>query len=117
MKIPVLTPQQNVRLAGVPTSGRRLYLKVIDGTASPREAIRSMCYECMSYDREEIRNCRSTGCPLHAYRPDSDGQNPVDPAEFRAQDRRSAPDATIRTSSAGKNPKTGRARIPANVKS
>lgn len=40
-----------------------------------KEAINEMCKECI-YDpyqkgtwREQVRDCRSTGCPLHPFRP------------------------------------------------
>lgn len=64
-----LTPAQMRRFSGVPDSAQQIYLRAIKGEASPRQAIKSMCLECMDYDRVEIAGCTSTACPLNRYRP------------------------------------------------
>jgi len=47
------------------------YERAISGRASPRQAIKAFCLECVDYDNavEEIRLCTDGGCPLYAYRP------------------------------------------------
>lgn len=36
---------------------------------SLRKSIDAMCYECMGYQREEIKICSSPNCPLYLIRP------------------------------------------------
>ena len=59
-----------------PIKSVKLLTKVYIGTASPRQAIKAKCQECMGFHNApaEIRNCTSPTCPLFAYRPYTDGQ-------------------------------------------
>lgn len=43
--------------------------KALAGTASPRQAIKAMCLECVGYIRADVASCQITDCPLHKYRP------------------------------------------------
>lgn len=54
------------------TITRRLYLRVLDGNATARTAIRVMCYECMGWQRREVARCTATACPLWQFRPGRD---------------------------------------------
>lgn len=65
------TPEAKVtkRRADMPCSCRRLYDKVVAGTASPRQAIKSFCLECMGWNRKEVAACNAVACPLFRYRP------------------------------------------------
>lgn len=55
----------------VPELRRHLFVRTIDGSASPRQAIKAMCQQCVGYEdvQEAIRGCQSSRCPLWAYRP------------------------------------------------
>ena len=46
-----------------------LFKRANEGTASPREAIKVMCLECMWMDTKAIKECTATDCPLWKYRP------------------------------------------------
>ena len=56
-------------LRTVPASAHGIVEKALQGTASPRGAIKACCLTCTHFDRDEIRSCRVILCPLHAYRP------------------------------------------------
>jgi len=45
------------------------YLAAVSGKASPRNAIKSFCIECMGYKRSEVTDCTTIECPLNLYRP------------------------------------------------
>jgi len=45
------------------------YLAAVSGKASPRNAIKAFCIECMGYARGEVTNCDTIDCPLNLYRP------------------------------------------------
>jgi len=40
-----------------------------EGTASPRQAIKAFCLECVGHVRKDITNCTAQQCPLYKYRP------------------------------------------------
>ena len=78
MKIPVKTQTQkpksrqeqiDERLAQIPESQQKGYLKAVHGKGSPRSAIKAFCCECVAYDRIEVTLCTDLGCPLYLYRP------------------------------------------------
>jgi len=56
------------RLAQIPESQRRIYAKAI-ARKSMAAAVKSFCYECVGYAREEVKVCSNLGCPLWMYRP------------------------------------------------
>jgi len=56
------------RLAQIPESQQRIYQKAVQ-RKSMAAAVKSFCYECMGYQREEVKVCSDLGCPLWAYRP------------------------------------------------
>lgn len=45
------------------------YLSAVSGKATPRNAIKAFCIECMNYVRSEVTNCDTIDCPLNLYRP------------------------------------------------
>jgi hypothetical protein len=53
----------------IPKKYRTNYISSIGGTASPREAIKAFCLECMGYNAAEIKRCETIHCPLNLYRP------------------------------------------------
>lgn len=56
----------------VPESARRLYSQAIRGKASPRQAIKAKCQNCMGYEEFRVRIAECTAeatCPLWPYRP------------------------------------------------
>jgi hypothetical protein len=65
------------RALQMPQSRRGIYLRSAAGTAPPRTAIKAFCLECMGWQREEVRLCTATACPLWLYRPYR-GQAPVE---------------------------------------
>lgn len=66
-----MTPKQMAAVDRVPASTKALLERVFNRDASPREAIKAKCQECMGYTdvANAIRNCSSQTCPLLAYRP------------------------------------------------
>ncbi len=46
--------------------------KAFTKKASPRAAIKAFCLHCVGYERNEVTNCTSLGCPLWHYRPYQD---------------------------------------------
>jgi hypothetical protein len=54
---------------GMPKLYQSGYERAINGKASPRQAIKAQCLECVGYERNEITNCTDTDCPLYCYRP------------------------------------------------
>lgn len=69
MKLAVLSPAAQRRLSGVPPRFRAKYVAALAGKASPREAIKIMCLECVGYVSADVAGCTSDACPLHKYRP------------------------------------------------
>lgn len=57
-----------------PESVKNSLAHAFSGSASPRKAIKVFCLVCVGYDRSEVKNCSSWGCPLWAYRPFQDKQ-------------------------------------------
>jgi hypothetical protein len=42
----------------------------VDDKGEPiSKAIRYFCYECMGWQKSEVRNCTAPNCPLFPYRP------------------------------------------------
>lgn len=54
---------------GMPKLYQHGYERALRGKASPRQAIKAFCLECVGYERNEITQCTDTGCPLYRYRP------------------------------------------------
>ena len=48
---------------------RKNYLAVVEGKASPRNAIKAFCIECQGYQRKEVTKCNVIDCPLNLFRP------------------------------------------------
>jgi hypothetical protein len=57
------------KLAETPPRFKVLALKVLEGRVTPRQAIKAKCLDCMGYIIKDIRNCPSTTCELHRFRP------------------------------------------------
>ncbi len=53
----------------MPKIYKNCYLSAVSGKASPRDAIKAFCIECMGYVCGEVTNCDSIECPLNLYRP------------------------------------------------
>jgi len=55
----------------IPNAFRALYIKVLEGRASPRQVIKAKCQECMGHEAvyTRVRECPSSGCPLWLMRP------------------------------------------------
>lgn len=54
---------------GIPKLYQGGYERAVCGKASPRQAIKLQCLECVGYERDEITRCTDTGCALYHYRP------------------------------------------------
>jgi hypothetical protein len=80
-------PDRATRLAAhVPPRYRQMYGRALRGELSPRAAIKAKCYECCAWERfdggeDRIGRCAVTGCPLHAYRPFQNAQEPAQARE------------------------------------
>ena len=53
----------------MPAIYRKNYLAAVSGKATPRNAIKAFCIECMGFVRSEVTNCDVIDCPLNLYRP------------------------------------------------
>lgn len=56
------------RRADMPKAYRGIYDKAMGG-ASKAAAIHAFCLECVGWDRNAVKRCMSTPCPLFPYRP------------------------------------------------
>lgn len=56
------------RLLEMPVSCRHGYLRAMLGK-SPTAAIKAFCLMCVSWEREGVKGCTATACPLFPYRP------------------------------------------------
>ena len=57
------------RLEACPRSSKRLLVSCWEKKASPRQAIKAICAECVGYDRESVAGCTAYACPLWNLRP------------------------------------------------
>ncbi len=57
----------------IPKVYQNNYQKAMRGR-SHAAAIKACCLECVSYQREEVRLCVDSGCPLWPYRPFQDSK-------------------------------------------
>ena len=46
-----------------------LFERVYRGTASPRQAMKAKCLECVGFDTKAIVECTAAECPLYDFRP------------------------------------------------
>ena len=58
-----------ITLKNAPVSAKKTLERAFDGSASPRQAIKAKCLECLGFDRKAITDCTGYSCPLWAYRP------------------------------------------------
>ena len=72
------------RLSEMPKSSMRAYLLAVSGR-SLRAAVKAFCAECVCWERDEVRRCTGTDCPLWAVRP------------FQRKRRKGTDDATGQT--------------------
>ncbi len=56
------------RLAQMPESYRNCYRKAVSGK-SKAAGLKSLCLECVGWQRTEITDCTDEGCPLWPYQP------------------------------------------------
>lgn len=52
---------------------RTIMLRAFEGEASPRQAIKAQCLQCVGYERESITHCTGYSCPLWKLRPYQNG--------------------------------------------
>ena len=53
----------------IPVKYRPLFLKCLNGLASPRQAIKMQCLTCVRFESKDVAGCPAERCPLHRYRP------------------------------------------------
>ncbi|KKL15481.1 hypothetical protein LCGC14_2505180 [marine sediment metagenome] len=53
----------------MPRIYKNCYIAAVSGKATPRNAIKAFCVECMNYVRSEVTDCDTIECPLNLYRP------------------------------------------------
>ena len=68
MSRPLSADQQHY-LSTLPASVQRTLSRALEGSTSPRQAIKAMCLVCSNFQRSEITLCAMSRCPLHVYRP------------------------------------------------
>lgn len=56
-------------LENVPESAKGIVERAFRKTGPKSNAIKAHCLTCTGFDRELVRNCPVTLCPLHNYRP------------------------------------------------
>jgi hypothetical protein len=66
---PATKSRQAAYLRHIPTKSRGIVGKAFGKSCSPRQAIKAKCLDCSGFDREEVRLCRVTVCPLWPWRP------------------------------------------------
>jgi hypothetical protein len=66
-----LTAKQTAHLEKIPAHYRESLRKAYTAESSAKQAIRTKCYECFSWEGVVlgVRECTSALCPLYAYRP------------------------------------------------
>jgi hypothetical protein len=72
-----LTREQEKALEQAGSMRRGIVARAFAGTASPRQAIKAKCLECVCYELpvENIGGCTITRCPLWLYRPYQPGED------------------------------------------
>ena len=88
------------RLNDIPAGYRKIYERSTEGKASPREAIKSFCLECICWQKKEISLCPSQACPLHMYRPYQKGCKVADSATLATTSQPKATKGHIDTGNA-----------------
>jgi len=63
-----LNPRQRAVLEEAPTSARGALERAYRGK-SKAAGIKAFCLRCVGYQRNDVRDCASKGCPLWPYRP------------------------------------------------
>jgi hypothetical protein len=73
------------RCKRVPSKYRPLYISAVEGTASPRQAIKAKCQECCGWEDVSTRigGCTARACPLWPLRPYQETLGASEPAESR----------------------------------
>jgi hypothetical protein len=56
------------RLSDMPGIYRNNYKKAMKGR-NRTAAVKAFCLECVSWQRNEVKDCVSVECPLYLYRP------------------------------------------------
>jgi hypothetical protein len=64
-----MLPSQVRRIDDAPPTCRRVLKLAYTGDASPRQAIKAFCLQCLAYNRADVAACTAPACPLFAYRP------------------------------------------------
>lgn len=64
-----MTPKTEAYIADAPGKYQGVMRRAFEGKASPRQAIKAMCYACTGYDLAAVTDCSAQLCPLHPYRP------------------------------------------------
>ena len=68
----IFTPKQEMSLRDIAEfapSKLSLFRRVYSLRASPRQAIKAKCLECVGMDSAAITSCTASSCPLWALRP------------------------------------------------
>jgi hypothetical protein len=55
------------RLLQIPKIHQATYKSAMTGK-SRKNAVKAFCLECVCWQKEEVRLCTDTGCPLYPYR-------------------------------------------------
>ena len=52
-----------------PDTYKEHWMNACEGKASPKQAIKMFCLECVGWSRGEVARCPAKCCPLYALRP------------------------------------------------
>ncbi len=68
--------------AAIPSKYRKLFDRVVEGKASPREAIKLQCLACFGYVQSQAKQCDDYLCHLYRYRPyQKSVKSPTEPVQ------------------------------------
>lgn len=85
------------RRSDIPKVYRGIYDKALTGK-SLRAAVNAFCLECVCWQREEVRLCPSTPCPLWLYRPYREDTVKTDKANPCSKTPSDGPDSALESS-------------------
>lgn len=59
---------QQTSLKNAPNGSKRVMTRVYNKTANKGDVLKAVCLECVQYDKDEIKDCASSVCPIWHYR-------------------------------------------------
>lgn len=69
MRNETVNDHQKAYIAKIPTSATGIVERAFSRIGGRSNAIKAKCLSCANYVREEVRECTTSLCPLHPWRP------------------------------------------------